>query len=429
METFEQWAYNTTGMSFYDHTEEEKDQLIARYESAMNGNGVKPKPNVKETASKPTKKADDADIKDTETMIVELGYKLAYNQMNDLVEVNGERMTDVLEKDIRYTLASHGYRKRDLIDWAIHGEAKKNEYHPLKDYLNGLTYNGGDNIRELASYLETDEPETVYLFLRRWLIGAVAKVLDKQQNLVLVLEGPQGIGKSYFAQHLASGIDEKYFSDNRLVLDDKDTLIRSISLFIWEIGELGATTRKSDVEELKQFLTQKYALVRKPYGKEDIWKPITVSYIGTVNHDGGGFLADPTGNRRFLVAAITGIDRGYTKLDISQVWAEAVHLYRNGERAEPTDEEKRLQAMVNARYVMVSPMEDVLDEGYILKPGRFTPSREILEYLKDNGRFGTDTQIGMALAKIMKAKGIDKVKENNIWGYKGIAKNKRLNTT
>ena len=190
-----------------------------------------------------------------------------------------------------------------------------------------------------------------YLWLRRWLIGAVGKALEARQNVMLVLDSHQAAGKSYFVRWLGSVLPD-YFSEAPLNPDDKDSWIRLMSTFVWELGELGSVTRRSDREALKHLISSRIVTVRKPYHRFDTIKPALASLIGTINNE-AGFLTDPTGNRRFLVCRLTGIDWAYTKkIDPHQVWAEAVTLYKAGEPCLPTAEETKLQNAINDEYMV-----------------------------------------------------------------------------
>lgn len=193
-----------------------------------------------------------------------------------------------------------------------------------------------------------------YLWLRRWLIGAVGKALDARQGQMLVLDSHQSAGKSFFVRWLGSVLPD-YFCEAPLNPDDKDTWIRLMSTFLWELSEVGRITRFSNRDALKHLLTVRTVTVRKPYGRYDTVKPALASLIGTINNE-AGFLTDPTGNRRFLVCRLTAIDWAYAqKIDPHQVWAEAVALYQAGEPCLPTADETQLQNAINQEYLVQMP--------------------------------------------------------------------------
>jgi len=180
---------------------------------------------------------------------------------------------------------------------------------------------------------------------------------------MLVLDGAQGIGKSRFAAYIGSCLPE-YFVEGPIQPENKDFVLRMANKFIWEVSELGGTTRKADREALKAFITMQTIVARKPYGRNDIKKPALASLIGTIN-DEAGFLNDPTGSRRFLTCTLTRIDFGYNTVDINDVWAEAVSAWRNGEPWYLTKAEAERQSALNAYYECEDPMETSIKRNYV----------------------------------------------------------------
>ena len=119
-------------------------------------------------------------------------------------------------------------------------------------------------------------------------MGAVARAYQKTQSRLLILDGEQGIGKSHFVRWLAAPVkrDDLYI-EGPINPDDKDSLVRLMTVWLWEVAELGGTTRKSDREALKHFLSQEQVTVRRPYGRYDLVKPALSAFIGTVNNEAG----------------------------------------------------------------------------------------------------------------------------------------------
>ena len=107
----------------------------------------------------------------------------------------------------------------------------------------------------------------------------------------LVLLGAQGKGKSGLAEWLCPV--PRLFYEGPINPDDKDSLIRLINNWIWEVAELDSTTKRSERSALKHFISTKTVKVRVPYGQYDTEKPAAASMIGTINEDGTGFLHDP----------------------------------------------------------------------------------------------------------------------------------------
>lgn len=364
-----------------------------------------------------------------------LGYSFRLNLCTSTIEVNGMAIDDFLRARIRMDARDAGLRGLDAVEDAYAVDAANNAYHPIRDYLNGLTWDGQLHIAKLARYFTCLDPLVVYrngttrtlmhVYLWRWLIGAVAKVMTGAQNMMLVLAGPQRIGKSQFAKWLCKSLLD-YFIEAPIVTGDKDTYVRLISKFIWEVSELDATTRKADVSALKAFITEEQVTVRKAYARHDLVRPALASLIGTVN-ESTGFLNDDTGNQRFFVTTISAIDWAYTTMDIDQVWAEAVAAYQRGDSWRLTAEEAAHQAQQNKQHETETILEDLIqayfDLDYTATNTRMTAG-EIVEHLRtryDIRLSGTERKQAMDLAAVLNRLGVRKIRTSAYRGYEGIA--------
>lgn len=363
-----------------------------------------------------------------------LGYQFRMNLCTDTIEVNDQPITDTIAAQIRIDARDAGLRPICAVEDTYLVEAANNAYHPIRDYLNGLQWDGQPHIALLASMITCSDPAVtyddgtqrtlIYVYLRRWLIGAVAKALDGHQNMMIVLAGGQGIGKSHLAAWLCSGLSQ-YFIEAPISVGDRDTDVRLMSHFIWEVSELDATTRKADVAALKAFITKQTVAVRKAYGRHDTVKSALASFIGTVN-EGSGFLTDETGNRRFLVATVESIDWRYQQLDINQVWAEAVAAYRTGDAWHLTGPEREVQAQQNRGHEVESILESWLERYFDIthNDGDRLTTAEIIDHLRtkhDIRLSGSDRAQSMELSRTLIRLGVTKVRTMYWRGYAGIA--------
>jgi predicted P-loop ATPase len=325
------------------------------------------------------------------------GYNFRLNELDDSLWCNNERMTDPLEAEIKTLLRDNGYPKVNVAADAYLAHARKNSFHPVNDFLQALQWDGQDHISALAAFV-TDKHNIFPIIFKRWLIGGVARpMLGGKQNRVLVLEGDQGIGKSYFARWTASPL-EKHFSEAMPDPDNKDSRLALATTWIWEIKELGSVTRRSDRESLKAWLTLESISERAPYGHYPIYKPAMTSFIATVN-DEGGFFTDPTGSRRYMTAALLAIDWEYARvIDPRQVWAQAVALFNQGEPWNLTPEEQKTVAAINEEYQFSLPSHDWLDQYILFEDGAFTPAGEILKTMRETGDFRNDSQLAREVA-------------------------------
>lgn len=358
-----------------------------------------------------------------------LGWVFRLNRCADTVEVNGHPINEIVQAEIRVALRDIGLAKKiTAAEDAYVALAKKNAYHPVQDYLNALVWDGTDYIALLAECLHSSDPPIIYrdgssmalphVYLYRWLIAAVAKVYTGSQNPMLVWDGPQGIGKSTLARRICPL--PAFFIEGPINPSDKDSDIRLITQLVWEVAELDATTRKADQSALKSFITKQVVTVRPSYGRHDIKKPAMCSLIGTVNNT-SGFLADETGSRRFLITKLDRIDRAYQKLDMDQVWAQAVALYRDGETGQLTPEESTMQGAVNKRYEAWTVLADWLDRSFVFDPEYDEPfsMADIIAYMAMDGFKPSGSERGQAmdLARVLKGKQarVDHIKVGNRW--------------
>ena len=339
------------------------------------------------------------------------GYRFRLNLLNDDLENNGVYFSDPeLDKliaKVRDYGIEHADRVRVSVDHAresITVTGLGSAHHPVKDYLNALQWDGNDHITGLASYF-TSADGLFSPWFRHWICGSVARVLcGGYQTPMLVLGGKQDLGKSYFARWVCP-IPE-LFHEGRIVPDNKDCSLRQANTFVWEVGEIGSTTRKADIDALKFYITREFVRDRKPYARRDTVKPALANFIGTFNPDGAGFLVDQTGNRRFLTTNLDKIAWGYASLDVHQLWAQAVSIVQAGDDWKLTPEQTQERDEQNKVHLISNPTREALVSLYEFTgdPDDATTADSILQTLHTRRGFQvtrvTAVQIGKALKAI-----------------------------
>lgn len=395
------------------------------------GSGPQPQPSGNSGGGGSYKPPVSPTTDDYKAALKHLGFYFRLNDLDDRIEVNGARLTDEIKARMKNRMRDLGFKRQQIADMqdAYLEEAADNRYHPIKEYLQSLTWNSDDHIRMLAGYFQDkhapvtyddgSRESVIYVWLKRWLVAAVGKVFAgnsvNAQNAVLVLEGDQNLGKSTFARWLCSGIP-RYFIEKSIDPDSKEDERRLANKWVWEIGELGATTRKADREALKSFLTKETVTWRNPYAEEDSEKPALASFIGTVNNE-GGFLQDATGTRRFMTVGLLKIDHSYIQnIDIDQVWAQAFYLYTSGEPWRLTAEETITREELNNEYKVEDPYDGWVRRFFDIDltraanktPGWFCTTQQIVSELKNQGVTDNTTAISMRLATTMKGLGLEK---------------------
>jgi len=352
-----------------------------------------------------------------------LGYSLRLNQATDEVEVNGEQITDTMRNEMLGKLYDTGFKLERVAGYALSTEAWRNKYHPIRKYLTGLVWDGNKNIERLAEYFQ-DEKDVFGIFLRRWMIGACARAFQKTQNRVFVLDGPQGVGKSRFARWLCAV--SGYYFEGPILTDDKDSLVRVLNKWIWEISEFGNTTRKADREALKAFISTEEVSVRKAYARYERKGTALVNFIGTVNNE-VGILSDSTGSRRFMIAKLSKINWNYKDLDLNQIWAEAMDAYLDGETWNLNEDERKIAGEINEEYEIDDPVETALRKYFYIDINNlkwWMSTLDIGEKLIDKEiKFGNPKATSMAIGTACKRLGLTRTRKNLIWGYSGITTN------
>lgn len=343
-------------------------------------------------------KAPKTDVKPSHYMaaLKAMKFEFTLNLMADEVYVNGMRQTDIHRAVLFTELREHGYTNDRVAENAWITLASRKPFHPVRDFLNGLTWDGNDYIGALCGHIDDGGNLDFNCFLRRWLIGAVARPMagpNGVQSRAFVLNGLQGIGKSRFVRYLGSALPQ-FYMESGINTEDKDFLVYLANCWIWEVAELGSTLRKADREALKHYLSRQTVAVRRAYGRYEIRKPAIAAFMPTINNE-AGFLWDPTGYRRFMVATVEKFDWAYeTNIDVNGIWAQAVAAYKDGEPWELTKDEAVAAEIGCQEFEVDDPLVDFILELYDVNPVAalandpewFTPTSSIVNILVGKGR-------------------------------------------
>ncbi len=219
---------------------------------------------------------------------------------------------------------------------AVLAVATERAYHPIKDYLEALPdWDKKPRVETLLiDYFGAEDNTYTRAVIRKTMVAAVARIYSPGTKFdsVLILNGPQGIGKSTFFSKLAG----QWFSDSLTLTDmkDKSGPEKLQGYWILELGEL-AGMRKTDVETVKSFISRVDDKYRASYGVNVENHPRQCVIVGSTNTE-TGFLRDITGNRRFWPVKVRpgSMKKSWqlTEYDVQQIWAETMVLYRRGEK-------------------------------------------------------------------------------------------------
>ena len=252
----------------------------------------------------------------------------------------GKAMTDTDMKYIRlYLEKTYGLTSEKKIADAADLAADANGYHPIRDYLKGLTWDGTERIRFcLRHFLGADTDQYTFEALRLFLLGAIRRAFCPgcKFEVMLCLVGGQGAGKSTFFRLLA--VRDEWFSDDLRKLDDENVYRKLQGHWIIEMSEMIATANAKSIEEIKSFLSRQKEVYKIPYETHPEDRLRQCVFGGTSN--ALDFLPlDRSGNRRFLPVMVYPDRAEVHILDeeaasrayIEQVWAEAMTIYKSGE--------------------------------------------------------------------------------------------------
>ena len=272
---------------------------------------------------------------------------IAYNILTDrkdIIKPIGfhRESTALNDTDMKYLLLyleeTYGLTNEKKIDNAIGIVANENKYHPIRDYLNTLVWDGTERIRFcLRHFLGADADDYTYEALKLFLLGAISRAFQPgcKFEIMLCLVGGQGAGKSTFFRLLA--VRDEWFSDDLRKLDDDNVYRKLQGHWIIEMSEMMATANAKSIEEIKSFLSRQKEVYKIPYETHPADRPRQCVFGGTSN--ALDFLPlDRSGNRRFIpVMVYPGQaevhileDEAASRAYIEQMWAEAMEIYRSG---------------------------------------------------------------------------------------------------
>lgn len=338
-------------------------------------------------------------------------YDFRYNAVTSRTEVHmdgGWQMLDDYNfNSIHRHMRNRGAKVSAQKLHSLLGSDFVEKYHPFKEYFHNLPkWDDTDWIGKLAGKVRTKDSSYWTFCLRKWLVALVASALedDVVNQTVLILQGGQGIGKSTFLLGLCPEALSEYFYSGNLNPSNKDSIINLSETIICQLDELETLTKYKE-GALKELITKSEIRIRRPYGRFADTMTRHASLCGSINQ--GTMLHDPTGSRRFLIHKVRGIDYQH-EVDIDKVYAQALHLYREG--FQYWFDGKQIQRINahNKQFETQSVEEELLLQHYrkadVNEVGADRlRATEILKRLNDgslpSGSHGASIRLGQALSK------------------------------
>ena len=278
---------------------------------------------------------------------------------------NATQWTDTDDANLRVWLEkNYDITGKEKIADALTAVLTRRSYHPIRDYLNGLTWDGTPRLERLIiDYIGAEDTELNRVMTRKHFTAAVTRVFKPgcKYDYCLVMTGPEGAGKSTLLNKMGG----QWFNDSITTTEGKEGMDQLRRAWIIEMGEL-ASIKRSDVESIKAYLSKRVDIYRAAYARRTAEHPRQCIFCGTTNE--ALFLKGDNGNRRFWIIAVDPTLRKYTAWqdaidrDRDQLWAEAVHYYKQGEKLYLDD---RLEAQAKQRQAEYNddhddPLADML---------------------------------------------------------------------
>ena len=362
------------------------------------------------------------------------GERLRFNELLGDVELDGEYIDPAMAKlELVVTHRQNLKGCREDISDCLVKIAKENSYSPVKEYLEAVfeEYGGNDGLIDNAAHDHLGSAESIHQTLvKRFLIAAVARAYEPgcKHDCALILQGPQGYGKSTFFKMLAS---EAWFDDSLGNSSDKDEKLKLHRSWMVEWAELETVFRRRDVSQVKAFMSSAVDILRPPFGRSIQTLKRASVIVGTTNQT--QFLADTTGNRRFWVVPIKlPLDIGKLLAERDRLWASAVALYKAGEQWWLTAEENKEVDAVRAQYESVDPWLYPVQEYVEEMPA--VSSEQILTNALELEKSKHNSGHARRVADIMRQLGWEQTSSpvahfgtrKRVWRFVGIQKSLRL---
>lgn len=250
--------------------------------------------------------------------------------------------TTITDTDYQYIMHylehNYGLAVEKKIQAAVKIIANENQFHPIRDYLSALQWDGVERLPyALPKYLGAEACAYITEALKVFMLGAVSRVFHPgcKFDYMLCLVGGQGTGKSTFFRFLA--IKDQWFTDDLKSVEGEDIYEQMSGHFIIEMSEMLATASAKFIEAIKSFISRQSETYRTPYDRFPKDRQRQCIFGGTTNTL--SFLPlDRTGNRRFLPVPLHReqaeihllADEPASRAYIEQLWAEVMEIYRSG---------------------------------------------------------------------------------------------------
>ena len=295
-----------------------------------------------------------------------------------------------------------------------------NQYNPISEYFQSLEeWDGDDHIKNLCSYVKTNDDKAFLYHMEKWFTRAVLCALEKEKinkHCLVLANTIQNSGKSTYLRFFIPRKLMNYLSED--IGLDKDSRIKLCKNLIINLDELSVLA-KADINSLKAFISKTHINERLPYARKSEYLERICSFVGSTNKT--DFLTDESGSVRWIIfEVIEKINFNYSsEIDIDKVWAQAYfNAYKrknfNPELtvADISQNEKR-----NERFTQLTLEQEMINKYYEPSDNleEFMTATEVMIFLQNQGVRLNHLKIGRALSSFK----FPRVKhpQRQIYGY------------
>ena len=296
-------------------------------------------------------------------MYLRSNYNLKRNEISMLIENNGEPL---LEEDIN-TMYLESVKvmpkaKDNIFNKLIHSRFVSN-YNPLLDFIEqNKHYTTTGNISKVCASIQTQDPTYAEYFLTKWLISIIATIHGQHSPLMLIFQGPQNAGKTWFERNILPEPLKNYIGEVSPGMKDVDFYLLMCQKLIIIDDECGGKSKKDDLHQ-KALLDKARFDVRKPYGKGNVTVQRLAMMCGNTNEK--DILTDLTGNRRYLIIDFQSYDwEVYNSVDKTALLMECYHLYKSGYNFRLTKDDIAYLNKYDYKYAAPSSARELIQKYF-----------------------------------------------------------------
>lgn len=312
-----------------------------------------------------------------EVLLKHYNINLKYNVIKKEVEisVNNKKSLNLNNAvhDIRL-LCSLNDLPTNLVNDSVNMFAWENSYNSWQMWVDSKKWDGVDRLQAFYNTIQViAEHECVKkIYLWKFLLQLIhitclnEELRPKVAKLVLTLQGNTNVGKTTWVSKLVDDtVYDHLLIGHTLNLHDETNIKKVLEHVIVELGELGATYKKSDIDAIKNFISAPENAINVKFLARAEKNRRTTVFVSTVNEF--SFLQDSTGNSRFMCLSVTKCDI-FHKIDMQQLYAQVLDYARKNinESYFLSEEEAKLQTTINETMEVMSPFEEKIYDVFDL---------------------------------------------------------------